>query len=121
MDQSYLKHNENVIQKVPADRLLIWNLKDGWEPLCKFLGKPIPNIPIPKDNITGDAEFLQKMVENEKFYDTMLYHLKWNFAKMAFYGIFAGVGLYQYSTGRLNLATIRAFFGNHASKFGISL
>lgn len=32
---------------VPEDRLLIWNLKDGWEPLCKFLGKPIPNTPIP--------------------------------------------------------------------------
>ena len=31
-----------VINTVPKENLLVWNLKDGWEPLCKFLGKPIP-------------------------------------------------------------------------------
>ena len=43
----YEEHNERVIRTVPKDRLLIWNVKDGWEPLCKFLGKEVPNIPIP--------------------------------------------------------------------------
>ena len=28
---------------IPADRLLIYNLIDGWGPLCEFLNKPIPN------------------------------------------------------------------------------
>jgi hypothetical protein len=32
---------------VPEDRLLIWNVADGWEPVCKFLGKPVPSVPIP--------------------------------------------------------------------------
>lgn len=43
----YEEHNERVIKTVPKHRLLIWNVKDGWEPLCKFLGKEVPNIPIP--------------------------------------------------------------------------
>ena len=40
--QLYRKHNTYVINTVPKENLLVWNLKDGWEPLCKFLNKPIP-------------------------------------------------------------------------------
>ena len=36
------------------DRLLVYNIKDGWEPLCEFLGKPIPAVPIPHDNRFDD-------------------------------------------------------------------
>jgi len=32
------------------DRLLVWNLKDGWKPLADFLGQPAPDIPIPREN-----------------------------------------------------------------------
>jgi len=35
---------------VPPERLLEWNIADGWEPLCKFLGKPAPNIEFPHAN-----------------------------------------------------------------------
>jgi hypothetical protein len=35
---------------VPKDRLLEWYVEDGWDPLCKFLGKPIPNIDFPHAN-----------------------------------------------------------------------
>ena len=34
--QFYLDHNQNVIHTVPAEDLLVWNVKDGWEPLCKL-------------------------------------------------------------------------------------
>ena len=34
--------------------------KDGWAPLCEFLGKPVPDMPIPHDNKTGDKEFIKK-------------------------------------------------------------
>ena len=40
--QLYRKHNLYVQHVVPKENLLVWNLKDGWEPLCKFLDKPIP-------------------------------------------------------------------------------
>jgi len=43
MKQCYRKHNLYVIKSVPKENLLIWNIKNGWEPLCNFLGKPIPN------------------------------------------------------------------------------
>ena len=42
LKKMYKEHNENVIAKVPSDRLLVWNVKDGWEPLCDFLGKDLP-------------------------------------------------------------------------------
>ena len=42
MRQLYKKHNLYVQNVVPKENLLVWNLKDGWEPLCKFLDKPIP-------------------------------------------------------------------------------
>lgn len=35
---------------VPPDRLLEWDISDGWEPLCKFLGKPVPDVPFPHAN-----------------------------------------------------------------------
>ena len=35
---------------VPKERLLEWSAEDGWEPLCKFLGKEVPNEPFPRIN-----------------------------------------------------------------------
>ena len=53
-------HNNYVASRVPKENLLVWNIKDGWEPLCSFLGKPIPNDPIPHNNKTGDTKFIEK-------------------------------------------------------------
>ena len=53
---------------VPKEDLLIWNLKDGWEPLCSFLGKEIQEGPIPHDNKTGDVEFLRNYGYRTKVY-----------------------------------------------------
>jgi hypothetical protein len=39
----------------PAERLLTYNLGDGWEPLCRFLDKPVPDVPFPRTN--SAAEF----------------------------------------------------------------
>ncbi len=35
---------------VAKDRLLEWTVEDGWEPLCEFLGKDVPNEPFPHVN-----------------------------------------------------------------------
>jgi hypothetical protein len=37
-------------------RLLDWYLEDGWEPLCKFLGKPVPDEPFPRTNDAAGFE-----------------------------------------------------------------
>ena len=54
MMQMYDAHIEEVKRTVPADRLLVMSLGDGWEELCSFLGKPIPKQPYPVSNTSGD-------------------------------------------------------------------
>jgi hypothetical protein len=49
--------NQEVIDTVPAERLLVWNPKDGWEPLCEFLELDVPEQPLPNVN---DTEAFQK-------------------------------------------------------------
>jgi sulfotransferase family protein len=45
--------NQEVKDTVPAERLLVWEPKDGWEPLCEFLEVGVPDEPLPHVN---DAE-----------------------------------------------------------------
>ena len=42
-----MQHIAKMQSAYPPERLLTYNVKSGWEPLCKFLGKPIPSIPFP--------------------------------------------------------------------------
>jgi hypothetical protein len=44
------QHNDRVRQTVPPERLLIFDVKQGWEPLCNFLEVPIPDLPFPHKN-----------------------------------------------------------------------
>lgn len=50
--KKYREHNERVIQKIPAQQLLVMNITAGecWEKLCFFLNIPIPLIPFPHLN-----------------------------------------------------------------------
>ena len=47
-------YEADVKASVPADRLLVFQASEGWEPLCRFLGKPIPAIPYPRTNTKDD-------------------------------------------------------------------
>ena len=55
----YRKHEEEVKRHVKAENLLIYNVKEGWKPLCDFLNKPIPQIVFPRENERN--EFNRKM------------------------------------------------------------
>ncbi len=44
------RHNEQVKQAVPSERLLVWNVSEGWEPLCEFLELDVPDGPLPHAN-----------------------------------------------------------------------
>lgn len=46
----FKRNIEEVKAVVPADQLLIFDVKEGWEPLCKFLGKKVPEEPFPNAN-----------------------------------------------------------------------
>ncbi len=49
-EKIFNQHIEDVKKYVPADKLLIFDVSEGWTPLCKFLGKPEPDEPIPHLN-----------------------------------------------------------------------
>ena len=51
----FQRHNEEVKKNVPPDKLLIYDVKQGWEPLCAFLGVDIPrDKPFPHLNERGN-------------------------------------------------------------------
>jgi len=43
-------HNARVREVVPSDRLLIWQVGDGWAPICEALDLPVPDEPFPHTN-----------------------------------------------------------------------
>lgn len=56
MTDFFRRHTERVVESVPADRLLVFDVKSGWEPLCAFLGVEVPNTPYPRENSTEDFQ-----------------------------------------------------------------
>ena len=52
--------NREVQATVPSNRLLVYNLREGWLPLCKFLDVPVPDKPMPWSNST--AEFNSRIL-----------------------------------------------------------
>ena len=56
------RHNEAVQRRVPKERLLVYEVKQGWGPLCEFLGVEVPDKPFPHLNDTADMRRLILMV-----------------------------------------------------------
>lgn len=52
--EAFERHNAQVQESVPADRLLVYRVDQGWEPLCSFLGVPVPDRPFPRVNETEE-------------------------------------------------------------------
>jgi hypothetical protein len=46
----YETHNRTVQESISSDRLLVFEVKEGWEPLCGFLGRDVPPEPFPHIN-----------------------------------------------------------------------
>lgn len=51
---AYRRRVRNVIATVPAERLLVFDVREGWAPLCGFLGVPVPDAPFPRANSTAE-------------------------------------------------------------------
>lgn len=70
---TFKQHVEEVKRTVPKEQLLLFDVKEGWEPLCKFLNKPVPKTPFPRTN--EQAEFQAQngpMMQEIKLYDRLL-------------------------------------------------
>lgn len=48
--EAFNSHNDAVKAAIPASRLLVFEVKDGWQPLCDFLGLPVPDMEFPRTN-----------------------------------------------------------------------
>ena len=61
------KHNAEVKATVPPERLLVFDVREGWQPLCDFLGLPVPDEPFPRTNSSEEmmANFRKKKVTAE--------------------------------------------------------
>jgi len=58
----FIKWNQSVIDYVPKDRLLVYEIKDGWEPLCNFLNIPVPDISFFHKNKTKNMGHMSRFI-----------------------------------------------------------
>ncbi|MGB0262485.1 MAG: sulfotransferase family protein [Henriciella sp.] len=68
--QIWEQHLGNVQAELPPDRLLVFDVRDGWEPLCAFLDVPVPEGAFPRLNDTQQFGKLLKRLR-------MLRYLPW--------------------------------------------
>ncbi|MBU2533627.1 MAG: hypothetical protein KKB37_12870 [Alphaproteobacteria bacterium] len=47
---AYRENNQRVRDTIPPERLLVFNVADGWQPLCRFLDVPAPATPFPRSH-----------------------------------------------------------------------
>ena len=52
--ETFRRHNEEVRRRVPPERLLVYDVEEGWPPLCDFLGVEVPDEPFPHLNDTRE-------------------------------------------------------------------
>jgi hypothetical protein len=77
--ETYDRHIEWLKEIVPEDRLVFFDVRDGWTPLCEALGlEPPVDVPFPRVN---DSEAIERTIQ---------YHLRRGLTRWAF--IFAVVG-----------------------------
>ncbi len=50
----YRRRSAEVRAEVAPERLLVFDVAEGWAPLCAFLGRPVPDTPFPRTNSADD-------------------------------------------------------------------
>ncbi|HUO12993.1 MAG TPA: sulfotransferase, partial [Caulobacteraceae bacterium] len=58
MTDYFRRHTDEVIARVAPERLLVYEVGEGWKRLCAFLGVPVPDEPYPSEN--SRAEFVAR-------------------------------------------------------------
>ena len=58
----FKRHNQDVRDSVDPSRLLEFDVREGWVPLCRFLDVPIPDEPFPRLNDTATTQAMIRMM-----------------------------------------------------------
>ena len=63
--EKYRQHNTRVQVVIPTEKLLVYNVKQGWKPLCDFLGCDVPSTQFPRANAgrSGTKTQMTKEIE----------------------------------------------------------
>lgn len=63
---AFSRHIERVKATVSPERLLVWQVSDGWQPICDALGLPVPDEPFPHTNTREEfqARVLARLAGN---------------------------------------------------------
>lgn len=92
---SYEAHNRNVRNKIPADRLLVYNVKEGWKPLCQFLEiTNCPTTPFPK---TNSARSVQVQAASAFYSPLLIVILMFVWALKIFFQRLMGMSMMQWT------------------------
>lgn len=88
----FLNHYEEVRSLVPKDRLLEYRVTDGWEPLCEFLGEPVPqDCSFP--NVNDNSDFVsrsRRRNRNQMYNCAMRYVFNASAAALAAMAVYRG-------------------------------
>ncbi len=60
----FQKHNQAVRDAIDPARLLVFDVREGWGPLCAFLEVPVPDEPFPRLNDTATFQAMMRMRES---------------------------------------------------------
>ena len=58
------RRRQEVIDAIPEPRLLVYDVREGWEPLCAWLGVPVPGTPFPHSNSREEMAGLRAELAN---------------------------------------------------------
>jgi len=65
MTDHFRRHTEAVKATIAPERLLVYEVGEGWDRLCKFLGVPVPDEPYPSENSTAEFQDRVKRMQVE--------------------------------------------------------
>ena len=61
--KKYHEHNARVKSVIPQEKLLVFNVLEGWKPLCDFLGVEVPKLSFPRENV--DCSHGRQIIEGQ--------------------------------------------------------
>lgn len=62
-DRIFVEHERMIRDLVPKERLLVFEPKEGWAPLCTFFGRTVPDVGFPRVN---DTEYYLAKIRQAK-------------------------------------------------------
>src|SRR5208282_187709 len=58
----FKRHSQEVSDTIDPARLLVFDVREGWAPLCRFLEVPVPSEPFPRLNDTATTQAMIQLM-----------------------------------------------------------